>query len=344
MKKLTKTLSVLMALSMLAGCSSAGNTSTDAADTGSDTGTDTAVETKTAKIGIIQYVEHPALDRATAGFEDYLKEKGYTEDSFDYKNGQGDQSNCNTIADTFVNDKEDLIYAVATPAAQAVANKTDSIPIVVSAVTDPATSGLVESNEKPGTNVTGASDLNPVEAQLNLLKQILPDAKKIGIMYCNAEENSRYQASLAEEVCKEIGLEYVEATVTDSNQIKQVTESLIGKVDAIYVPTDNLLAEGMTALTQVANENGLPCIVGEEGMVENGGLATYGIDYYELGKLAGAQAYAILNDGKDPKDMAVEYLPDDKCELTVNTAAAEKLGITIPEDVMKDAVVVGEED
>lgn len=341
MKKLTKITAALMAVSLLAGCSS--TPASDSKDSADSTGSDAAAETKTAKIGIIQYAEHPALDAATKGFEDTLKEAGYSENSFDFKNGQGDQSNCNTIADTFVNEDEQLIYAVATPAAQAVANKTDTIPIVVSAVTDPASSGLVDSNEKPGTNVTGASDLNPVKDQIDLLKKILPDASTIAIMYCNAEENSRFQADLAKAYCDEVGLKYQDATVTDSNQIQQVTESLIGKVDAIYIPTDNMLAEGMTAVTQVANENGLPTIVGEEGMVNNGGLATYGIDYYELGKLAGAQAIAILEDGKDPKDMAVEYLPGDKCTLTVNQESAKKLGIEIPEDVLKDAVVVGEE-
>lgn len=248
-----------------------------------------------------------------------------------------------TIAQTFVNGKKDLIYAVATPAAQVVANETSDIPIIISAVTDPASSGLVESNEKPGTNVTGSSDLTPVEAQLELLKEILPETSKIAIMYCNAEENSKFQADLAKKTCDELGLAYQEATVTDSNQIQQVVESLIGKVDAIYVPTDNLLAEGMATLTQVANENGIPTMVGEEGMVENGALITKGLNYYELGQLAGKQAVAILKDGKNAADLAVEYIPSDKCKIVINKETMDKLGITIPDEVVEQAELVGAE-
>ncbi|WP_305151061.1 ABC transporter substrate-binding protein [uncultured Dubosiella sp.] len=297
-----------------------------------------------ASVGIIQYAEHPALDNAHEGFVEGLKENGYdAEDgtvTIDYKNAQGDQSNNKTIANTFVNNNVDLIYAVATPAAQASANETKDISIVISAVTDPATSGLVKSNDKPDTNVTGTSDLTPVDAQLDLLKQLVPDAKTIAIMYCNAEDNSAFQADLAKKKAKELGLDVVEATVTDSNQIQQVTESLVGKVDAIYVPTDNLLAEGMASLTQVANENGIPTIVGEEGMVQNGGLATYGIDYFELGKMAGKQAADILKGEKDPAKMAIEYLPGEKCELTINKTTAGKLGIEIPETLESDAVII----
>ncbi len=338
MKRIKRAAMMAMAAAMLAGCSSTTQESASGTDDGASQ-TEEAV-----KIGVIQYAEHPALDQATKGFEDYLKENGYENAEIDYKNAQNDQSNCTTIAQTFVNDRDDLIYAVATPAALAVANETKDIPIVVSAVTDLKSAGLVEDNEKPGTNVTGASDLNPVDGQLALLKQLLPDAKKIAIMFTNSEVNSRYQADLAEAECEKIGLEYVEATVTDSNQIQQVTESLIGKVDAIYIPTDNLLAEGMASVTQVANENNLPCIVGEEGMVSNGGLATYGIDYYELGKLAGAQAVAILKNGDKPQDMAVEYLPTEKLTLCVNAKTAKQLGIEIPAEILDKATVVGEAD
>lgn len=296
-------------------------------------------EQEKVNIGVIQYAEHPALDQAYEGFVEGLKENGYDADlvEIDYKNAQGDQSNNKTIANTFVNNNVDLIYAIATPSAQAAANETKDIPIVISAVTDPETSGLVESNENPGTNVTGTSDLNPIDAQMELLTQLVPDAKKIAIMYCNAEDNSRYQADLAKKKADELGLEVVEATVTDSNQIQQVTESLVGKVDAIYIPTDNLLAEGMASVAQVANANDLPTIVGEEGMVQNGGLATYGIDYYELGKLAGAQAAQILKEEKDPAEMAIEYLPGDKCVLTINKKVQEELNITVPEDLLNEA-------
>lgn len=296
------------------------------------------------KVGVVQFAEHPALDNAYKGFVEGLKENGYdVEDGtveIDYKNAQGDQSNNTTIAQTFVNDNDDLIYAIATPAAQATANATKDIPIVISAVTDPKTSGLVKENEKPETNVTGTSDLTPVDAQLDLLKQLVPDAKKIAIMYCNAEDNSKFQADLAEAKAKELGLDVEIATVTDSNQIQQVAESLIGKVDAVYVPTDNLLAEGMATLAQVMSENSIPLIVGEEGMVENGGLATYGIDYFELGKLAGKQAAEILKGEKQPEDMAIEYLPSEKRTLSINKTTADKIGIEIPEDLEGEATLV----
>lgn len=333
MKNRFKVVAAVAAASLLAGCSSQSSSGSDSSDS----------DKKTAKIGILQFAEHPALDASYKGFVDTLVEAGYSEDSFNYKNAQGDQSNCTTIAQTFVNDGDDLIYAIATPAAQAAANETKDIPIVISAVTDPAASGLVDSNEKPGGNVTGASDLTPVESQIKLLKEILPDAKKIAIMYCNAEDNSRIQAEMAEKAAEENGLEYQIATVTDSSQIQQVTESLIGKVDAIYVPTDNLLAEGMATLTKVANENGIPAIVGEEGMVQSGALATNGIDYYELGVLAGQQAIDILENGADPKDMAVAYYPDDKCELIINQSTLDALGIELPDSVKDRATFITEE-
>lgn len=294
------------------------------------------------KIGVIQYAQHPALDQSYEGFMDALKAAGYSEENveFDIKNASGEQVNCETIADKLVNDGNALIYAIATPAAQAVAAKTTSIPVVISAVTDPATSGLAKTNEEPGGNITGVSDLTPVEKQISLLKQILPNAKKIAIMYCSAEDNSIFQADIAKAEATKAGFEWVEATVSDSNQIQQVTESLIGKVDAIYIPTDNMLAEGMATVTMVANENNLPCIVGESGMVENGGLATIGIDYYKLGERAGNMAVRILKGEASPASMAIEYQPEDECAITINLTAAKQLGITIPQELLDKAETV----
>ena len=296
----------------------------------------------TTKIGIIQLAEHPALDQAYEGFMDGLKEAGYTEENttFDYQNASNDQSNCATIVDKFVNDGDDLIYAIATPSAQTAAKKTNDIPIIVNAVTDPAASGIVKDNEEPGGNVTGVSDLTPVGKQIELLTQIVPDAKKVAVMYCSSEDNSKIQAEMAEKALDAAGLEWQEATVADSSSIQQVTESLIGKVDVIYIPTDNLLAEGMSAVAQVSNANGIPCIVGESGMVENGGLATYGIDYHKLGEMAAKQAVEILKDGKSPAEMPIEYLDPEDCVLTINKSAAEELGITIPDDLAAKAEMV----
>lgn len=329
--KMKRTFALMAAMMMAAGCAS-GNSSSDSGTGDASSGSDDAVY----KIGIIEYADHPALDASVKGFEDYMEENNVGVD-IDFKSAQGEQANCTTIAQTFVNDKVDLIYAVATPAAQATANATKEIPIVTSAVTDLETADLVESNEKPNTNVTGASDLNPIEAQMDLLKQILPDAKKVAIMYCNAEENSRFQAKKAEEVLDKLGIQYEEATVTETNQIQQVVESLNGKVDAIYIPTDNMLAKAMPTVTQAANDINLPCIVGEEGMVEQGGLATYGIDYYQLGRMAAEQAEAILKGEKKPQDTPVVFQTADECTLAINSETAKKLGITFPEEIAKDA-------
>lgn len=351
MKSYKMSAALLGAAMLFAGCSSSSaSTSSSTTSSAASATASSAAASETnggesdVKIGILQYVEHPALDNATKGFEDYLKDNGYADASIDFKSAQGEVANCTSIAQKFVNDKVNLIFAVATPAAQAAANETKEIPIVLSAVTDPADSGLVKSNEKPEVNVTGSSDLNPIEAQFDLLQEILPDAKTVGLLFCNAESNSVFQINLAKEECEKRGLEYVESSVTDSNQIQQVVESLNGKVDAIYVPTDNLMAESMATVSQTASQYGIPCIVGEEGMVENGGLATYGIDYYKLGQLAGAQAVSILNGDSKPEDMAIEYLATDECTLTINKKAAEKLNIELPQSVLDRAVEVEEED
>ncbi len=289
---------------------------------------------KKIKIGIIQLVEHPALDQAYKGFVDGLAEAGYVNGeniTIDYQNAQGEQANCVTIANKLVNDRDNLIFAIATPAAQAVANLTKDIPILVSAVTDPKTANLVESNERPGTNVSGTSDLTPVAAQISLLKKILPDAKKVGLMYCSSEANSIFQIDLAKAACAAEGLEYVEASVSASNEIQQVTQGLVGKVDALYIPTDNMLAAGMANVAMVANQAKLPVICGEAGMVASGGLATYGINYYELGKQTSKQAVSILKDGANPAEMPIEYL--EKCDLSVNHDTEAAIGVKVPSEL-----------
>ena len=224
-----------------------------------------------------------------------------------------------------------MIFAIATPAAQAVANLTQDIPILVSSVTDPESAKLVKSNDAPGGNVTGTSDLTPCAAQMKLLKQLVPSAKTVGMLYCSSEQNSYFQIALAKKACDELGLKYIDATVSNSNEIQQVTQSLCGKVDVIYTPTDNMIAAGMALVAQVANENGIPTIVGEEGMVNAGGLATYGINYYELGKQTAKMAVEILEGKNTPAKMPVQYL--DSCDLKVNEETAKILGITIPADL-----------
>lgn len=291
---------------------------------------------KKVKIGVIQLVEHPALDKNYQGFVDGLKNAGFVDGEnivIDYENAQGEQANCVTIAQKLVNDRSDLIFAIATPAAQAVANMTSEIPILVSSVTDPKTAQLVESNEKPNTNVSGTSDLTPCAAQISLLKRLIPNAKKVAILFCSSEENSRFQANLAEAACKYEGLDFVEATVSNTNEVQQVVQSLVGKVDAIYAPTDNMIASSMATVALVTTPNKIPVICGEEGMVEGGGLATYGINYYELGLQTAKMAVEILKGGKKPADMPIQYL--EKCDFSYNKEVAAELGIQIPADLIK---------
>lgn len=293
------------------------------------------------KIGAIQFAQHPALDKAYEGFKDTLVEAGVKEDNIDFQNASGDGSNCTTIVEKFVNDSDDLIYAIATDALQAAANQTTDIPIVGAAVTDFETAGVVKSNEKPETNVTGASDLNPVQGQMELLQKLIPDAKKIAIFYCSDEANSIYQGEIALEAAKDLGLDASVVTVSsDSSAIQQVAQSMIGKYDAVYIPTDNLLASNMATVAQVTNENKLPVIVGEESMCQNGGLATLSLDYYTVGQNAGKQALAILKGEAKAEETPISFVEAKDCQYFVNQKVATQLGIEIPEDL--NATMIGE--
>ena len=318
---LAAVVAVTTALALTACGSSSTNTTTD--DKSAENTDDT-----TYKIGVLQLTQHAALDKANEGFIAALDESGIKYE-VDQQNASGEQSACQTIAEKLVNDGNDLIYAIATPAAQAVAGVTSEIPIVLSAVTDPAESGLVASNDAPGGNVTGTSDLTPVKEQIELLKQILPDAKTVGILFCSSESNSEIQAAMAREACEANGLEHIDFTVSSSIEIQTVVESMVGKVDVIYAPTDNTIAAGMPTVSMIATDNGLPIICGEQGMVDAGGLATYGIDYYQLGYMAGQMAVEILRDGADPATMPIGYLSADQCELSVNDETAAALGIDV---------------
>ena len=318
---LAAVVAVTTALALTACGSSSTNTTTD--DKSAESTDDT-----TYKIGVLQLTQHAALDKANEGFIAALDESGIKYE-VDQQNASGEQSACQTIAEKLVNDGNDLIYAIATPAAQAVAGVTSEIPIVLSAVTDPAESGLVASNDAPGGNVTGTSDLTPVKEQIELLKQVLPDAKTEGILFCSSESNSEIQAAMAREACEANGLEHIDFTVSSSNEIQTVVESMVGKVDVIYAPTDNTIAAGMPTVSMIATDNGLPIICGEQGMVDAGGLATYGIDYYQLGYMAGQMAVEILRDGADPATMSIGYLSADQCELSVNDETAAALGIDV---------------
>ena len=290
--------------------------------------------TSQIKIGVLQLIEHNALDSAYKGFVDGLKEAGYEDGKniiIDYQNAQGEQANCITIGQKFINDKSDLILAIATPAAQAIANMTKDIPILITAVTDPADSKLVADNNVPGGNVTGTSDLTPVEAQIELLKEIIPNVKTVGLLYCSSEQNSVFQINIAKKKLDAMGIKYIDIAISNLNEIQQVIQNVIGKVEAIYTPTDNMIANGMATVALMTEPAKLPVICGEGGMTMLGGTATYGINYYELGKLTSTQAVSILKGDKKTSEMPIEYLQ--KFDLVVNTNMIESIGLTIPESL-----------
>ena len=291
-------------------------------------------KTSQIKIGVLQLIEHNALDSAYKGFVDGLKEAGYEDGKniiIDYQNAQGEQANCITIGQKFINDKSDLILAIATPAAQAIANMTKDIPILITAVTDPADSKLVADNNAPGGNVTGTSDLTPVEAQIELLKEIIPNVKTVGLLYCSSEQNSVFQINIAKKKLDAMGIKYIDIAISNLNEIQQVIQNVIGKVEAIYTPTDNMIANGMATVALMTEPAKLPVICGVGGMTMLGGTATYGINYYELGKLTSTQAVSILKGDKKTSEMPIEYLQ--KFDLVVNTNMIESIGLTIPESL-----------
>ncbi len=288
----------------------------EATEEATEESTDNAAQAeagKTFHVGVIQLVEHPALDAATKGFEEglqaALEADGYSVE-FDYQNAQGEQANCATIATKFVNDKDDLIMANATPALQAVAAATGDIPVVGTSITDYKSAGVINDNNAPGTNVTGASDLAPVDEQIALLQKLVPDAKQVGILYCSSEANSKFQVDLAEAALEAAGISYKEYTVADSNEIQSVVTNAIANSDCLYIPTDNTIADNMSIVKNAAWPAKLPVICGEENMCKNGGLATLSISYYDLGVTAGKQAYEILVNGKNPAEMPIEFVSE----------------------------------
>ncbi|MCR4420135.1 MAG: ABC transporter substrate-binding protein [Clostridia bacterium] len=295
------------------------------------------------KLGIIQIVEHPSLDQARKGFLDVLAERGYKDGeklAVDYQNAQGDMTTANTIAKKFVSDQKDLVLAIATPVAQAMANATKEIPILITAVTDPVAAGLVQSLEKPNTNVTGTTDMNPVKEQLALFKDLDPQAKKIGFIYNSSEVNSRVQLDMAKEAAPELGYELVEAVVTNSSDVLQAARTLADKVDGIYVPTDNTVVSALESVISVAEEKDLPLVVGEGDSVKRGGLATVGIDYYQLGRQTGEMAIRILEQGAKPQDMPIEAQKE--YQLILNKKAAANMGVTLSESLLSRAAEVYE--
>jgi putative ABC transport system substrate-binding protein len=342
MKK--KALALFMAMAMgttlLAGCGTVGG-STQSQSSTNDTeatvetpATDAqeADDTTVYKIGICQQLEHPALDAATEGFQAALTEKLGDRVTFDYQNAQGEQTNCATIATKFVNDNVDLILANATTALQACAAATADIPVLGTSVTDFVSAGVIDSNDAPGRNVTGTSDLAPIDQQIELLEKLVPEAKQVGIVYCSSEANSVFQADKAEEELTAAGIASKRYTVSDSNDIQQVMTKVVEECDVIYIPTDNTLADNMQIVKNVTVPAKIPVIAGEENMCSNGGLATLSISYYSIGYKAGLMAYEILVNGSNPAQMPIEYA--DEVTLEYNAEIAEALGMEMPSDMV----------
>jgi len=319
-KKIAGILSTILALALiLTGCGSA--------------------EQKTT-IGIVQIVEHPSLNTIREAIVAELEVQGFKNGEnvvIDYQNAQGDATNLKTIAQKFVKNNYDLIIAIATPSAQAVVTETDKIPIVFSAATDPVGSGLVADLDKPGKNVTGTSDKVSAEKIMELAEKITPGIKTIGALYSSSETNSISVINDLKEYAARNNKQVEEAAITNSSEVLQAVNSLTGKVDAIFIPIDNTVASAMVAVAQAANKAKIPVYVGADSMVKDGGLATYGINYTILGQETGKMAAEILN-GKNPGDIPVKSMSD--MEIYLNQKTADALGITIPDNILKEAVQV----
>lgn len=294
------------------------------------------------KIGVMQFGEFTALQNAFEGFKQGLADAGFVDGQnikINYLSAAADTANCPTIAETLINDGSDLIFAIATPSVSCVKEKTSDIPILFTAVTDPVASGIIADANNPGCNISGTSDMNPVAEQIDLLKELLPNAKTVAVMYCSSESNSAAQYELAKKQIESLGMQCIQQTVSAIDEVKSAIESLAGKVDAIYVPTDNTLSDGMTLVAATANECGIPTIVGEPGQVQNGGTATFGIDYVELGKQTAAMAVEILN-SEDPlaavASMPVGYQTKE-CVTAINQASIDALGLEVPQSILDRA-------
>lgn len=308
----------------LAAC---GNSGSSSAETTASTGNDVSAVDKTFKIGIIQLTQHDALDKAHDGFIAALDAAGLKYE-LDDQNANNEQSTCTTAVNQFIGEGVDLIYAIATPAAQAALAATTEIPIVGSAITDYAASGLVASNETPGGNLTGTSDMNPVDEQIAMLKKIVPDAKKVGMLYCSAESNSELQVEMAEAACAAAGLETERFTVSSSNEVQSVVESMLDKVDAGYSPTDNTIAAAAAQIGEIVKGK-LPFVVGEQSMCEGMGVCTLSIDYQTLGEMAGEMALTILVMGANPGEMAIQTESTEQLEVIKNEEMAASFGIDL---------------
>ena len=325
--KLKKAAAILMAAAMTASLAACGSSSSGESSSESSAGSD-----GTYTIGICQQMEHPALDAATEGFQDACKEK-FGEDNveFDVQNAQGEQTMCSTIINNFVSSDVDLILANATLPLQTAAQATADIPILGTSVTDFASAlGISDWTGATGVNISGTCDLAPIEEQEDMLTELLPEAKTVGILYCSAESNSKYQAELFEAELEKDGIEYKEYTAADSNEIQSVVTNAVSECDAIYIPTDNTMASNTQIINNICLPAKVPVIAGEQGICSGCGIATLSISYYDIGYRAGEMAYEILAEGADISTMEIETAP--QVTKMYNPAICEELGITVPDD------------
>ncbi len=333
MKLTKKIVSVLTATALVCSLTACGS-SADNAGNGNSASSDSAENAgkadKVYRVGICQLLEHAALDAATEGFQDALKEKLGDQVEFDYQNAQGEEANCTTIATGFVSSNVDLIMANATAALQAASAATNEIPIVATSITDYGTAlNAKDWSGASGTNITGTSDLAPIDKQEDMILELVPDVKKVGILYCSAEPNSIFQAQQMEAALEEDNIDYKEYTEADSNEIQSVATTASNECDAIYVPTDNTMADNVEMLKNIFIPAKVPMIAGEEGICV-AGVGTLSISYYNLGYTTGEMAYEILTKGTDPGTMEIRYAEETTKEY--NEKNCKELGIKIPED------------
>lgn len=316
----------------LAACGTAAPAATNAPTTAPTAAATEAPVAQTFTVGILQQLEHPALDAATEGFKAALTDILGDAVTFEYDNAQNDQGNCVTIANKFVTEGVDLIMANATTALQSAASATGDIPVVGTSITDYASAGvLLGDNDAPGGNVTGASDLAPLDQQAELLCELCPDAKTVGIIYCSGEANSVFQAEKMTGYLEAKGLTVKSYTVADSNEIQAVLSAAVEEIDALYIPTDNTMADNMELVKNMTVPAGLPVICGEENMCKTGGLATLSISYFDMGYAAGELAASILKGEADPATSPIVYCATATREY--NAEVAEAIGWTIPEGI-----------
>ncbi len=325
MTKITRRGAIVLAASavLLAGCGSNGTATPATSGSAGD---------QEFTIGISKYVSHPSLDASAEGFKKALADSGLKV-TFDEQNAQADQATITSIANKFASADVDLVLAIATPSAQATAQVIRETPILFTAVTDPVAAGLVASNNAPGANVTGTTDMNPVAEQVELVKQIAPNAKTLGVIYSSGEVNSEVQVKIVREAAAKEGLEVVEKTVTNTSEVAQAAASL--DVDAFYVPTDNNVVSGLEAVIQVAEDKKIPIVAGEADSVRKGAVITYGIDYEKLGYQTGEMAVRILKGEAKPESMAVESQSD--LQMVINQKAAEAQGVTLSAELLAKA-------